>query len=777
MKRFGKYVTAFFAFVLILPMGLMQTFAQEAQVSDVLVTETIYEEESVVEITPDTEVSLAETGEETGEGFEENIEDNIEENSQEETAETDPAVYENIVTEEFADAFSEFLGDGFDARSFIKLARDLSYGSIGDDVRQIQERLIELGYDTGDVDGVFGNITRNAVMAFQRDRGLVVDGIIGHYSITSMNEDDGNDDPGSPTGNAQVTTVLPTLSRSLLYGSSGSDVLAMQKALLELGYNVGPADGEYGSMTEAAVYEFQRKQGLIVDGWVGEQTWDILRKLTQRVSNIASQTAQTSSNQTADPAAVSAVSLSISRDLSYGSNGNDVKELQQALQSLGFDVGGIDGAFGSLTNNAVLAFQRKYNLVEDGIVGSYTIASMKKALSTLAPAASTAANGTTANAQDPDSDIDPALANSIIKHELSVGTRGEEVKTIQQELIRLGYLPQGYDDGIYGNVTKGAVSAFQNSNGAVTPNGNVDIWTIHKLDGYPIAKSEVLFNKVLSTSSGDYNFTRNVSYEMEGDDIELIQERMAGLGYLAATPAGYYGNMTYDAILAFQRDAGLAQTGSIDLNTLVKLFSSSAPRHGDPSDTYTASALADSIAITDKNYDRGNYQIKYIIPHHMAGRMSGENCANYFVHNGLENSANYCIGYNGDIALGVPEDYGAWTSDFWAADEQGITIEVSDTSISDWTIPKKAQDSLVDLCVDLIKRNPTIGNKMIYDESDRDIVIKARKTRDPSLLSQVKGNVLLHNWTSGGIKDCPGEGMLKVLPDIVKRVNERLRTR
>ena len=785
MRKTRRYIVAATAFAIMGSMGLMQTAAEEAQDPEIFLSETISAEETVTvsetgvsEMTTQgsgagSDVTAGEAAGEAAQGADAGSAVTAGESTQESADAEDAADadmdMDDAVTEIFSDALMEYLGDGFDARSFIRLTRDLSYGSRGDDVRQIQERLIELGYDTGDVDGVFGNITKNAVMAFQRDRGLYVDGIIGNISIASMNEDaeDTADD-------ASHSTVLPILSRSLLYGSTGSDVLAMQKVLLQLGYAVGPADGEFGSQTENAVYAFQRDHGLIVDGWVGDQTWDILRKLTDSVSRIS----QGTGSSTASAQTGSNVSLSIYRDLSIGSNGNDVRDLQKALEALGFDVGGVDGQFGNRTNEAVLAFQRKYNLYVDGVVGQYTISSMKKALGALAPVPSVSVP-VVANVAILENDEDSGDAahapESIVEHELSYGSTGDEVKDIQNALIRLGYLPEGCDDGIYGNMTRDAVKAFQSANGAVDPSGKVDAWTIEKFDGKPIAKSEVLFNKVISTGSGDYNFTRNVSYEMEGDDIELIQDRLVRQGYLAAIPAGYYGNMTYDAIMAFQKDAGLAQTGSIDVNTLVKLFSNSAPKHADPSDTYTASSLVDTIAITDKNYDREGHDIKYIIPHHMAGRMSGENCAYYFVNNGLENSANYCIGYNGDIALGVPEDYGAWTSSWWAADEQGITIEVSDTSISDWTIPDKAQDALVDLCVDLFKRNPTLGNRMIYDESDKDVVIAAKKARDPSMLSQVKGNVLLHNWTSGGIKDCPGEGMLRVLPDIVKRVNDRLK--
>lgn len=52
-------------------------------------------------------------------------------------------------------------------------------GSRGEEVRQIQTKLKELGYLQGNVDGIYGNQTKQAVTAFQRDHGLSADGIAG----------------------------------------------------------------------------------------------------------------------------------------------------------------------------------------------------------------------------------------------------------------------------------------------------------------------------------------------------------------------------------------------------------------------------------------------------------------------------------------------------------------------------------------------------------------------------------------------------------------------
>lgn len=62
------------------------------------------------------------------------------------------------------------------------------------------------------------------------------------------------------------------MARTLRVGSSGSDVEQWQLFLVGQGYNPGEADGSFGGKTKTATEEFQRDQGLDVDGAVGEGT-------------------------------------------------------------------------------------------------------------------------------------------------------------------------------------------------------------------------------------------------------------------------------------------------------------------------------------------------------------------------------------------------------------------------------------------------------------------------------------------------------------------------
>ncbi len=60
------------------------------------------------------------------------------------------------------------------------------YGSRGEEVRQIQTKLKEQGLYTGEIDGIYGSGTKNAVIAFQKSKGLTADGIVGPKTLSAL---------------------------------------------------------------------------------------------------------------------------------------------------------------------------------------------------------------------------------------------------------------------------------------------------------------------------------------------------------------------------------------------------------------------------------------------------------------------------------------------------------------------------------------------------------------------------------------------------------------
>lgn len=128
-------------------------------------------------------------------------------------------------------------------------------GDSGAPVRDIRSRLVALGYRTEDPPGEFGPSTEEAVRAFQRRRGLDVDGIVGPDTWRALYE------AGYRLGDRILFYRRPMLR--------GDDVAELQRRLNALGFDAGKVDGIFGPDTLRAVLEFQENRGLAEDGTVG----------------------------------------------------------------------------------------------------------------------------------------------------------------------------------------------------------------------------------------------------------------------------------------------------------------------------------------------------------------------------------------------------------------------------------------------------------------------------------------------------------------------------
>ena len=114
--------------------------------------------------------------------------------------------------------------------------------------------------------------------------------------------------------------------------------------------------------------------------------------------------------------------------------------------------------------------------------------------------------------------------------------------------------------------------------------------------------------------------------------------------------------------------------------------------------------------IATPNYSPRYEKITKITIHHMAGVMSGEACANLFKPASRGASSNYCIGNSGDIVACADESsQRSWCSDSEYNDQRSVTIEVSnDVWGGNWTVGKKAYDSMIALCADICDRHKII---------------------------------------------------------------------
>lgn len=204
----------------------------------------------------------------------------------------------------------------------------VSKGVAGDDILRIQTRLYELGYlaNAGQVSGSFGDETEAAVKKLQEVNGLNIDGKVGRQTINLLYSEE----------------IKPNL---VSYGEKSDVVLASQQRLKALGYLMSEPDGAYGNDTVTAVKQFQARNDLVVDGYLGPST-----RLTLTSSE-------------AQP-----------NGMTLGEQGDSVTKVQQLLNKYGYLASAnVTGYYGEVTENAVKAFQNNNGLSADGSVGQNTL--------------------------------------------------------------------------------------------------------------------------------------------------------------------------------------------------------------------------------------------------------------------------------------------------------------------------------------------------------------------------------------------------------------------
>ena len=166
------------------------------------------------------------------------------------------------------------------------------------------------------------------------------------------------------------------------------------------------------------------------------------------------------------------------------------------------------------------------------------------------------------------------------------------------------------------------------------------------------------------------------------------------------------------------------------------------------------SSLVTYTRISPNRNSPRNQPITKITVHHMAGVMTVEQFGNIVANPSREMSANYAIGNDGRIGLFCPEADRSWCSSSAWNDNRSITIEESNSAYGDasgWPIGNKAYNSLINLCVDICKRN---GIKKLEFTGDKN------------------GSLTFHYMFAATA--CPGPWMKSHAQDLCDKVNAQL---
>lgn len=330
----------------------------------------------------------------------------------------------------------------------------------GDAVSELQTQLQALGYYDGEISGTFDLATKKAVIAFQKKNGLTADGVAGAdtqkklFAADALSKADTPTPKPTATPSPEPTYTIP--EKTVRKNDTGADAKAVQKRLKDLGYLKGAVDGKFSAASVAALKAFQEANGLTADGVAGQATYAVL------FSNQALKSGATPTPVPEVTPVPGDEESGIPVDASYetlrkGSFSGDVATMQQVLINLGYLSGEPDGNYGTQTEKAVRAFQKVNGLGVDGTAGTATLTKLYSNEAIAATAAvATSASGTAATAK---ATATPAPDSTNLKK----GSTGDAVKSMQQQLIKLGYLT-GKADGTFGSKTYAALVAFQKAN-------------------------------------------------------------------------------------------------------------------------------------------------------------------------------------------------------------------------------------------------------------------------------------------------------------------------
>lgn len=424
----------------------------------------------------------------------------------------------------------------------------MRYGSRGQAVADLQQRLKELNYYTGEITRSYDMRTRNAISRFQTKNGI-------------------KKSPGDATAETQAMlysqlaipadvkitptpTPLPAApTEKLVRGKTGKQVTNLQNVLAAYGYYEGKANGKYDDKTIAAVTAFQKKNELTADGVAGETTVALLFS-DKAIKQDGTLVKEVVLQATPAPKTIYYPEINSStRSLTVGSTGEDVLTLQRRLTELGYYSARNDGKFQSDDRAAVIAFQRRNGLSPDGIADSNTLLK----LYSVDAARYSSTSFTT--------DINQNNAQPLpIQISLRLGDSGDAVKTLQERLIALKYL-SGIADGTYGRATKKAVTDFQRANKLTA-------------DGIAGAATQAL---LYSKSALENSNTRGIAGVLKRGDknasVQALQEILIRLGYLKGEADGKFGVNTQLALIHFQNRNNLKADGIAGLQTLEALKS------------------------------------------------------------------------------------------------------------------------------------------------------------------------------------------------------------
>lgn len=174
------------------------------------------------------------------------------------------------------------------------------------------------------------------------------------------------------------------------------------------------------------------------------------------------------------------------------------------------------------------------------------------------------------------------------------------------------------------------------------------------------------------------------------------------------------------------------------------------------------SPLVDCTVLSPNHSGKRTKPLKRITPHCVVGQLKAEAIGGCFTNPSRQASCNYGIGTEGRVCLIVPEDCRSWCSSSNDNDQQAATIECASDKTHPYAFNSTVYNKLVDLCVDICKRN---GAKKLLWISDKNKALSYVPKDDEMIIT-------VHRWFAN--KSCPGDWLYNRLGELASTVTAKL---
>lgn len=174
------------------------------------------------------------------------------------------------------------------------------------------------------------------------------------------------------------------------------------------------------------------------------------------------------------------------------------------------------------------------------------------------------------------------------------------------------------------------------------------------------------------------------------------------------------------------------------------------------------SSLVSYTKLSPNHSGQRTHSIDRITPHCVVGQLSAESICGCFTSTSRQASCNYGIGTDGRISLCVEEKNRSWCSSSNANDQRAVTIECASDMSEPYAMNSKVYASLINLCVDICKRN---GKKKLLWLGDKTKTLNYSPKSDEMVIT-------VHRWFAN--KSCPGNWLYARLGDLATQVTKKL---